>query len=134
MGLVVRTFIGIPLPKPQAETLARLQRKLAIALPNLRWTNPSQYHLTIAFLGDVQTELLDGLFASVANAASGFSPSCSSSRGWASFPMRRGQRFSGLGFQERICRAYALYGNTWRRLLSMQAQHRPTIAFIRISR
>jgi RNA 2',3'-cyclic 3'-phosphodiesterase len=86
MNSVVRTFIAIPLPEPQAEALARLQKRLSLELPKLRWTDSRHYHLTLAFLGDVRRGILDDLFTSVANAASEFSPIALELKGLGVFP------------------------------------------------
>lgn len=46
-----RLFIGLELPATIQETLAALDPKVA----GLRWLEPEQMHLTMSFLGNVQT-------------------------------------------------------------------------------
>lgn len=44
-----RLFTGIELPAPVAADLAGLQG----GLPNARWVDPGDFHITLSFLGDV---------------------------------------------------------------------------------
>ncbi len=48
-----RTFVALPIPIVQRTRLGRLQSLLAPDLPGTRWVTPDQFHLTLAFLGDV---------------------------------------------------------------------------------
>jgi 2'-5' RNA ligase len=52
-----RLFIAIELPEEVREELCRLR----IQIPGARWVPESQIHLTLAFLGDVETERVAGL-------------------------------------------------------------------------
>jgi RNA 2',3'-cyclic 3'-phosphodiesterase len=47
-----RLFVALSMPE---EVVADLER-LAVGLPNLRWTDPEQYHLTLRFIGEVDHE------------------------------------------------------------------------------
>lgn len=51
----MRLFIGIGLPAPVAEELAKSARKLisAAAAEKIRWTPPANLHITLSFLGQV---------------------------------------------------------------------------------
>ena len=53
MSRPTRTFVAIPIPADQAERLSRLQSLIAPQLPSARWVKPEEFHLTLAFLGDV---------------------------------------------------------------------------------
>ncbi len=55
-----RLFIAIPLPQPVRDELARIQTKLKkSALCEGRYTNATQAHLTLVFIGSVDTEEVD---------------------------------------------------------------------------
>ncbi len=50
-----RLFVSIPLPKAAQEALAATQDRQHFSL---RWVDPSQFHMTLCFLGDTDEELL----------------------------------------------------------------------------
>jgi RNA 2',3'-cyclic 3'-phosphodiesterase len=65
----VRLFVALP---PPAHAVAHLQQAVApleAAQPELIWTFPSSWHLTLAFLGAVDEELLPTLQSRLARAA-----------------------------------------------------------------
>lgn len=51
-----RLFISIPLPKEITGAFSALQDRTRYR--QLRWVDPSQFHVTVCFLGDVEEELL----------------------------------------------------------------------------
>jgi 2'-5' RNA ligase len=82
----VRVFVALDLPAHAKEALRETVRELAAALPaGIRWVNPSGIHLTLKFLGDVDTGRVDDLLTAMGKASSSFELS--------SFPLR----LSGLG-------------------------------------
>lgn len=69
----MRLFVSVQPPAEALEALnAELGRARAVAPPGLRWTRPEQWHLTLAFLGDVPDDevptLTDALAAVVGDA------------------------------------------------------------------
>jgi RNA 2',3'-cyclic 3'-phosphodiesterase len=65
----VRLFVAIA---PPAEALAQLERavsQLRADWPDLRWASQERWHVTLAFLGDVQEARLDELHARLGRAA-----------------------------------------------------------------
>lgn len=52
----MRAFIAIDFDSLIKDKLAELQRRLRAGPVRLRWTDPTQVHLTVKFLGDVATE------------------------------------------------------------------------------
>ena len=48
-----RLFTGIAIPDKIASTLSRLQ----IGLDGARWINPSDYHITLRFIGDIDDQV-----------------------------------------------------------------------------
>jgi 2'-5' RNA ligase len=68
----VRLFVALV---PPADALAELAAAVDVVRPEapavLRWTPPEQWHLTLAFLGNVSAELLPAVQAACAVAARG---------------------------------------------------------------
>jgi 2'-5' RNA ligase len=56
----IRLFIAIFPPPPVLAALGDLQKKLKEVVPkkSVRWTEPSQVHLTLEFLGYIETNLV----------------------------------------------------------------------------
>ena len=67
-----RTFVALPIPVVQRTRLGRLQGLLAPDLPGARWVTPDQFHLTLAFLGDVPDLDLAPVCRAVAEVAGRF--------------------------------------------------------------
>ncbi len=61
----MRCFIALPLPSEAREALARALEPLRARWPRLRWTAPEGYHLTLAFLGEIEGQSLDRARAAV---------------------------------------------------------------------
>ena len=58
---VIRAFAAIELPEAVREALAACQDDLRRAGARVTWTNPSNLHLTLRFLGDVPRDHLEAL-------------------------------------------------------------------------
>ncbi|SIN99186.1 2'-5' RNA ligase [Singulisphaera sp. GP187] len=69
-----RTFIAIPVPDALGTKLTRLQTLLAPDLPGVRWSVVSPFHLTLAFLGDVEDTELNKVCRTVEEVAADFPP------------------------------------------------------------
>lgn len=70
----MRLFVGLAVPAAVRTQLASVIAPLEPDLPQLRWTPPNGWHLTLAFLGEVATDRLDGVRVVVAGLAAGQSP------------------------------------------------------------
>src|SRR5437773_10349846 len=57
----MRLFVAIALPAEAADELDSAVAPLRLAWPELRWTGRDAWHLTLAFLGEVEEELLGKL-------------------------------------------------------------------------
>ena len=65
----MRCFVAIVPPEDVVEDLDEFCISRRAALPDLRWTDPVQWHLTLAFLPDVADADLDDLTDRLAEAA-----------------------------------------------------------------
>jgi len=57
----MRAFIAIELPQNIKNTIGRLQTKLKASSAGLKWVDPSNIHLTLKFLGDIDEKSKDGI-------------------------------------------------------------------------
>jgi 2'-5' RNA ligase len=70
----VRSFIAIELPEDLKTELGRLQAKLKIDRPRIKWVSPEGIHLTLKFLGDVDTSRIAGITQALTEAVRGINP------------------------------------------------------------
>ena len=68
----VRAFIAIELPVALKAEIARLQGQLKAnnRVPT-RWVNPENIHLTLKFIGDINSDTIDGIIHAIGEAARG---------------------------------------------------------------
>lgn len=71
MSSTTRTFIAVKALDPVTKALTKLRGRLDPSLPGLRWVEPEQLHLTLAFLGDVDHADLVPICQAVAGAIQG---------------------------------------------------------------
>ena len=92
-----RTFFAIPIPLVQRNRLGRLQGLIAPELPNARWVEPDQFHLTLAFIGDVPDSDINRLCRAVAGAVAGFEPFVINLQSLGAFPDPEKPRVAWVG-------------------------------------
>jgi 2'-5' RNA ligase len=70
----LRLFLALPVPSEVKESLKTTQDELRRLLPPraASWTKPGTMHLTLRFLGNVDSDQMEALAKSVATATAGF--------------------------------------------------------------
>jgi len=83
----IRSFIAIELPGELKQAFAELQRKFRSAgsLP-MRWVDPSNIHLTLKFLGDIDAGSTDKIITALEESAKGTTPFNIEVKGLGVFP------------------------------------------------
>ena len=82
----MRMFIALPLPEAVKEDLATFLEPRQEAGPELRWTGPEQWHLTLAFLSEVAERHTDELLERLWRATSRRKPLTLRLAGAGAFP------------------------------------------------
>lgn len=69
----IRAFAALDLDPPSREQIARLAQRLRLAphAPDAAWLGPSQFHITLKFLGGVTTSLVTDLASAIGTLAAG---------------------------------------------------------------
>jgi 2'-5' RNA ligase len=94
----IRAFIAIELPAEIKRTLTRLQDRLKSGCRTpVRWSDPGSTHLTLKFLGDVDTSITGEISAAMAEAARGVPPFNLAVSGLGVFPDTRRVRVVWVG-------------------------------------
>jgi 2'-5' RNA ligase len=56
---LIRTFLAIPLDRATLSRIESIQKRLQPTLPEIRWTDRNNLHLTLHFFGDITEESLE---------------------------------------------------------------------------
>jgi len=94
---VVRTFICIEIPDSIKQRIDQLQQTLREIEAQVSWTTPSRIHLTLKFLGGVETSRIERVEKAVRRAATGTSPHEVEVGGAGCFPSARNPRVLWVG-------------------------------------
>ncbi|MEK6321729.1 MAG: RNA 2',3'-cyclic phosphodiesterase [Acidobacteriota bacterium] len=98
MRNVVRTFISIEISESIKERISQLQKTLREIEAQVSWTKPSNIHLTLKFLGDVEETRIERVRKAVERAATGISPFEVQVSGAGCFPSPRNPRVLWVSF------------------------------------
>ncbi|MFC4060280.1 RNA 2',3'-cyclic phosphodiesterase [Planomonospora corallina] len=95
----MRLFVALLPPRRVCDELARALAPHRGEWPQLRWVDPANWHLTLAFLGEVPEEVLPGLELRLARAASRYAPMTLAFAGAGAFPSARRARVLWAGLR-----------------------------------
>ena len=70
----IRSFIAIELSEDIKKELARLQDELKPAGADVKWVRPESVHLTLKFLGNVDTDKLERVKSVLDGVATNYKP------------------------------------------------------------
>lgn len=83
----IRSFIAIELPRNLKTAISRLQEQLKTgSTAPVRWVNPDNTHLTLKFLGDIDTAVVDDITKALGEAARGVPSILLGAEGLGAFP------------------------------------------------
>lgn len=86
----IRLFIAIELPEPVKAGLKRVQDTLRLVDPSCaKWVDPGSIHLTLKFLGNVDSEKVDGIVRLMDEASQEVRPFRLELKGLGAFPNLR---------------------------------------------
>ncbi len=97
----IRAFISIGLPEEVLRELSRWQQRFEDSMPPdaVRWSAPEQVHLTLRFLGNIPSQVLAELEASLRAVCQGVGPLHLRAEGLGGFPSLRQPRVIWVGLQ-----------------------------------
>ena len=83
----IRSFIAIELPEQIRNDIGSLQSRLKTGGQNwLKWVSPDSVHLTLKFLGDIDSEKIPEITQAIGESVSGISPFRLRVKGLGVFP------------------------------------------------
>lgn len=94
----MRTFLAVPPDPAWVEGVGRLAARLRNSLPKASWTRPEAWHLTLKFLGEIESRAAGRLADDLAPIAAEAAAVRLEKGGAVVFPPRGRPRVLGLGF------------------------------------
>ena len=82
----MRAFIAVDLIPPLRRRLAEAQARLRRRCPPLKWVEPTNLHITLKFLGEIDPRLTPRIQAALARIAAECHPFDIVGEGWGTFP------------------------------------------------
>lgn len=124
---LIRTFVALKVSPELVAAVLRIQKRAGIDLPRgLRWTNPEQAHMTLAFLGDTPSESLPALEDIVTEAAAGFAPFLAEVHGIGGFPRAQRPRVIWAGVAgDSVPRFAAMHDFLWSGIMPIRPKPKP---------
>jgi 2'-5' RNA ligase len=98
----MRLFVAVVPPEPALEDLADFLEPRQDAGAELRWTDPSQWHLTLSFMGDVPERTVEPLVERLTARASRFTEETVAIAGAGAFPNPYRARVLWAGVREQL--------------------------------
>jgi 2'-5' RNA ligase len=134
----LRCFVAIDVPPDARDAVARAQARVrkGAAAADVRWTEPAQIHLTLAFLGTVAEERVASVSAALDPVAAAAGPLTLAAAGLGAFPSIRRPRVLWAGVAGDVERLAALAGTVQGALapLGFLPEARPFSAHLTIGR
>ncbi len=96
----IRTFVAVDVGRAICSSAAELIEELARTPADVKWVQADNLHLTLKFLGDVETNSLHEVCAAVQRAADETAPFALEIRGAGAFPNLQRPRTVWLGVGE----------------------------------
>jgi 2'-5' RNA ligase len=100
-----RCFVGVPIGQPLdgdlRGALGALQAAASADADELRWIDPQEWHLTLAFMGPTAEAEVPRLIAALGEVASNHAPFAIPTGGLGAFPSRRDVRILWYGLADR---------------------------------
>ncbi len=99
-GDTIRCFVAIEIPQPIQELLKPVQTCLQPDIRRASWTKPGNFHLTLKFLGDVQSETIGVVSEAIQKVVAAQVPFSIAFGGVGAFPNFKRPRVLWVGIKQ----------------------------------
>jgi 2'-5' RNA ligase len=97
MSESIRSFIAVELPDDVLSAVSRVQGQLKSYGFRTKWVRPANIHVTLKFLGDIDSGTIDAIASAMVSAAEGCAPISLSAKGIGVFPNTKRPRVLWAG-------------------------------------
>jgi len=98
----VRTFIAVVLPQDVKQAIGSVESQLRKSAPRVRWVSSENLHITLKFLGNVDSDRLPDVEAAVRTAVGDLKPFRLNFRGAGAFPNPKSPRVIWIGIEGEV--------------------------------
>jgi 2'-5' RNA ligase len=100
----MRIFIALEMPGNIKKALGEVQKQLEPALPHAKWVKPENIHLTLSFLGEIESEKIETIKGVILVVAKEFKAITTNVNKFGFFPNNKFPKvfFSGLNNDDKI--------------------------------
>jgi 2'-5' RNA ligase len=134
--LAGRLFFGVPIPGPARAPLEAALPRLERLLPGARLAPPGGWHLTLAFLGQVQPEMADEVVRVGEAAVADVGPARLRLEGAGTFPEGRRARvmWAGVGGDAKVLVGLAAALSSAAKAAGLRSEDRPLAPHLTLAR
>ncbi|OPX31463.1 MAG: 2'-5' RNA ligase [Candidatus Latescibacteria bacterium 4484_181] len=100
MEELIRTFIAVEISKSVRDQISRLEQHLRKEGAKVGWVRPENLHLTLKFLGNVQSVRIEDVVGATQDAVQGIKPFALFFSGLGAFPSLKRPRVIWIGVEE----------------------------------
>lgn len=120
----LRTFIAVPVDRFTHDRLVGLQKRLAVADVPAKWVEPENLHITLLFLGEVDSREVPAVCSAVEQACRRVKPFAMTLTGAGAFPTPRRPRTLIVHVSEGMAELVALHDAVEKPLLELGCYRR----------
>lgn len=95
-----RTFVAVSIVEPTKSILGKLIKTLEPEFQHVRWTEPSQFHITVKFIGDIENTLVPETCSRIRSCCSDLPPFQLKVSGLGTFPAGKPPRVIWAGVSD----------------------------------
>lgn len=136
MAEKIRAFVAVLISDDLKRKIGIVQEDFKITAPKVKWVTPDNFHVTMKFLGDIETDQIEQISAKLADAAMSVEPFELELAGVGAFPNNKRPRTVWAGISSGAERLEILARNIDEQLeeLGFPKEDRPFRAHVTIGR
>lgn len=132
----IRCFVAVEIPESIQASLCPAQTALQSQVHKASWTKPGNFHLTLKFLGEIQSETIEGISETLTRVTDTYSPFAITFGGIGAFPSLARPRVLWIGIKQGASTVTSLAKSVNRKLellgFSIEKRFHPHLTLARI--
>ncbi|MBL8014006.1 MAG: RNA 2',3'-cyclic phosphodiesterase [Candidatus Omnitrophica bacterium] len=130
----VRTFIAVDLSLDCVDYISTLQSQIKGIIPDLKWVNPDNCHITLKFLGSISADSIEHITKALQPSLESTNSFSVKTSNVSTFPSLQSPKILWLGLSDPQNKLQLLFNTVEETLYSFPKENRPFIAHITLAR